>query len=252
MRQIRRTAGGLAGGLLLLLPVPVLAAEAQGNDQKPVQRPPAITAETAGRHSSRTVPVYNPPRRGTTARTLRVGGGTRGGLGMVQPTISVLAPNDLGATVHDQPTLFWYASRPLPDPVLFTLIAADAVTPSAVVRLNAPMKRGIYAINLADFGIRLERGKAYEWSVSVVADQRRRSHDVVAIGEIEFVPLQDRSGDDYLASAQEGLWYDSVMALSKLLDKEPTDRELRSHREALTQAVGLEVVAKFDRAIEVF
>ena len=252
MRHIRRSAGQLAGGLFLLLPFAALAAEHQGTEQKPVENRPAMTAENAKRQiTGFTAPTYNPPRRGMSAHTLRVGGGTRGP-GVVQPRISVLAPNHPGATSHDQPILFWYASTPLANPVLFTLIASDEATPTAVAQLNAPVKRGIYSINLADFGIRLEKGKTYEWSVAVVADHRRRSHDVVAMGEIEYVPLQNQSVEDYVTCAQQGMWYDAVMALSKLLDEQPTDIQLRSHRAALADAVGLELVSKFDRTVQMY
>jgi len=140
----------------------------------------------------------------------------------------------------------------LANEVLFTLIASDEATPTAVARLNAPMRRGIYAINLADLGIRLETGKTYEWSVAVVADHRRRSHDVVAMGEIEYVPPQERPVDDYVTCAQQGMWYDAVMALSKLLDEQPTDMQLRAHRAALADAVGLEMVSRFDRTVQVY
>jgi len=252
MRHIRRSAGQLAGGLLLLLPLSALAAEHQGTEQKPVENRPSVTAENAKRQITRlAAPTYNPPRRGMSAHTLRVGGGTRGP-GVVQPRISVLAPDHLGITRQDQPTLFWYASSPLANEVLFTLIASDEATPTAVARLHAPMRRGIYAINLADLGIRLETGKTYEWSVAVVADHRRRSHDVVAMGEIEYVPPQERPVDDYVTCAQQGMWYDAVMALSKLLDEQPTDMQLRAHRAALADAVGLEMVSRFDRTVQVY
>jgi hypothetical protein len=171
---------------------------------------------------------------------------------VVQPTISVLAPNDMGITVHNQPTLYWYSSGSLATTVLFTLIESDAAIPTVVARLEVPVKPGIHSIRLADFDTRLQPGKTYEWSVAIVANHLRRSHDVVATGEIEFVPPSDQSVNGYLEYAQRGLWYDAVMALSELLDARPTDAMLRSHRASLAEAVGLTVVATYDRNAETF
>ena len=264
MRYTPRTTGQLAGGLLLLLPLCALAAEIQitGPDQAHIR--PVVTTDSAGRlvvepslstkadHAAGfTSSAYNPPRRGTSARTLRVGGGTRG-QGVVQPTISVLAPNDMGITVHNQPTLYWYSSGSLATTVLFTLIESDAVVPTVVARLEVPMKAGIHPVRLADFGIRLEAGKTYEWSVAIVANHVRRSHDVVAMGEIEFVPVSDQPMNSYLDYAQRGLWYDAMMALSELLAARPTDVLLRLHRAALADAVGLNVVASYDRNVDTY
>lgn len=262
MRNTPRTTGQVAGGLLLLLPFCALAAEFQitGPDQahihpvattdsagRPVVEPPQST--NTDRAAGFTSPVYNPPRRGTSARTLRVGGGTRG-QGVVQPTVSVLAPNDMGITVHNQPTLYWYSSGSLATTVLFTLIESDAAIPTVVARLEVPTKPGIHSVRLADFGIRLEPGKTYEWSVAVVANHVRRSHDVVAMGEIEYVAVSDQQMNSYLDYARRGLWYDAVMALSELLAAKPTDILLRSHRAALADAVGLNVVATYDRNVD--
>jgi len=74
----------------------------------------------------------------------------------------------------------------------------------------------------------------------------------VAMGEIEYVPPQEQPVDDYVTCAQQGMWYDAVMALSKLLDEQPTDMQLRAHRAALADAVGLEMVSRFDRTVQVY
>ena len=257
-----QTTGTIVGGLLLLLPLYTMAAEIHGlGVNRDLNRPIATTDSTSRpdrepqtlRGTDRTAseltsPVYNPPRRGATAQTLRVGGGTRGPI--VQPTISVLAPNEHGVTTVNQPTLYWFSSGPLTTQVLFTLIKSDAVSPTLVARLEAPETQGIHPIRLADLGIRLEPGETYEWSVAVVGNHLRRSHDVVAMGEIEFVPAAlpiNQQAQGYLDYAQQGLWYDAVMALSDLLGTSPTNATLRSHRAALTDAVGLDLVATYDR-----
>jgi hypothetical protein len=72
------------------------------------------------------------------------------------------------------------------------------------------------------------------------------------MGEIEYVPLQEKSAVNYQTCAQQGLWYDAVMALSKLMDEQPTDMQLRTHRAALADAVGLELVSMFDRTVQMY
>ncbi len=260
-RTIRR-ATSLATGLLVLLPLHALAADPPNTwAERGMFRP--LTAADPAKKLDRelprptdadrvligtTAPIYIPPRRGTTVSTLRVSGGTRGNAGG-QPIISVLAPNGDGTTIHDQPTLYWYTSRPLVAPVLFTLIEVDAVAPTAVIRLVAPAEAGIHSIRLAELGTRLAPGTTYHWSVAVVTDATRRSHDLVATGAIEYIPGAAVAIDpahDYHAYAQQGLWYDAMTALSNRLSTDPTDEILHGHRATLLEAVGLGHVAGYD------
>lgn len=261
-RTIRR-ATTLATGLLVLLPLHALAADPPNTwAERGMFRPLIATdpAKKLDRELPRpadadrmligtTAPIYIPPRRGTTVSTLRVGGGTRGNAGG-QPIISVLAPNGDGTTIHDQPTLYWYTSRPLVAPVLFTLIEVNAVAPTAVIRLVTPLETGIHSIRLTELGTRLAPGKAYHWSVAVVNDAARRSHDIVATGAIEYSPdtaVAIDSAHDYHAYAQQGLWYDAVAALIDRLNRDPSDEVLQLHRAVLLDAVGLEHVVGYDR-----
>jgi hypothetical protein len=220
---------------------PVTLAESTKKIERDAPRPAdadRILVETSA-------PIYTPPRRGTSASTLRVGGGTRGNA-TVLPTISVLAPNGDGTTIHDRPTLYWYTSHPLAAPVLFTLIEVDAVSPTAVVRLAAPSEPGIYPIRFEELGIRLAPGTAYHWSIAVVTDAARRSHDIVATGAVEYAPGPEAAlgpDGDYRAYAREGLWYDAMAALFDRLNTDPSDETLRLHRAALLDAVGLGLVA---------
>ena len=255
--------GLFAGGILALLPLLAPAADPPATwAERGMVRPVAIadSAKKFERDTPRPADinrilvetsalVYTPPRRGTTASTLRVGGGSRG-TATILPTISVLAPNGNGTTIHDRPTLYWHTSHPLTTPVLFTLIAVDAVAPTAVVRLDAPLDPGIYSICFEELGIRLEPGVAYHWSIAVVTDVARRSHDIVATGAIEYVPASVTGREpegDYRTYAREGLWYDAIAALLDRLHTDPSDDILRLHRAALLDAVGLSLGSEIDR-----
>ena len=258
------TAGAVAGGLLLALPlyagtdIPMLKGEPRrtlvASANPPT--PPVIMREEPGlAERLLTSPVhtlYVPPRLGSVAPTLRMGGSTRGGAGL-QPAVAVLAPNYVGGTMWAQPILYWYAGGDVTTRVEFILIAHDAVKPLVSVTLPGPIRRGVHPIRLADYAVSLEPGTIYEWSIALVGDSRHRSHDVVAIGEIERVPAYKPLGfygqDRYLLSAAHGLWYDTVMELTDLLETAQAPATLRLHRAALAEEVGLSLVALYDRTI---
>src|SRR5262249_48313752 len=84
------------------------------------------------------MPTYKPPLRG--APEGRVGGGTRGGgtlsLGDQLPTLSVLAPNHTGLTIHEQPSLYWYLSGTTSYPVEVTLTLPRSPKPLFETRLS--------------------------------------------------------------------------------------------------------------------
>ena len=257
-------AGTVAGGLLLALPlyagtdIPVLKAEprctlvASANPPPP----PVIMREEPGSAerllTSPAHTLYMPPRRGCAAPALRMGGSTRGGAEL-QPAVAVLAPNHVGETMWAQPTLYWYAAGDVTTRVEFTLIAHNAVKPLVSVTLPGLIRRGVHPIRLADYAVSLEPGTIYEWSIALVGDGRHRSHDVVAIGEIERVPVDKPLGlhgqDGYLLNAAHGLWYDAVMAVTDLLETAQAPAMIRLHRAALAEEVGLSLVAVYDRTM---
>ena len=70
------------------------------------------------------VPIYKPRKQSMPKG--RVGGGIRGGDG---PALYVLAPDHVGFTKDEQPSLFWYLSKPTSLPLEFTLIDGRAVKP---------------------------------------------------------------------------------------------------------------------------
>ena len=188
--------------------------------------PPVAEAEASGRPGpesegpSRYVPR---PLFGTTAPEARLGGGTRGGPAV---GVQVLAPPSTGATVHGQPTLYWYAPHPMADPVEIALIDPDALDPLLEVRLPGGLPEGIHRISLAEHGVELIADRTYEWSVAVVHDPERRSADSFALATIvriappgsllarlQAAPVEARPR----LYADAGLWYDAMDAVHRLL-----------------------------------
>ena len=100
----------------------------------------------------RTKIVYKPPLRG--APVVRIDGGSRGS-GVSLVSLTVLAPDHTGLTVHEQPTLFWYQSLPEDVPFELTLLADNTIQPLLTVRLPNSRAAGIQRLNLAEHNVKL-------------------------------------------------------------------------------------------------
>ncbi len=199
------------------------------------------TAEAGGAFS------YKPPMRGAPAA--RIGGGTRG-IGDQTLELVVLAPDHTGLTTKEQPTLYWYVSKPVPSKLEVTLINDDDIDPELEEVVATPGTAGIQSIDLAKTGAKLKPDLEYRWFVSVVADPGQRSNDIVASGTIQRIKpegtLKDKiAGADDRALvrvyAEEGVWYDTIDTLSRLIEKSPDDAALKQQRAVLLEQVGLDV-----------
>ena len=243
-------------GLLFFLPLTGVA-----DDQKEKVTLPAgaerseKTAEPESKKSERVVsmPTYKPPLRGAPAG--RVGGGTRSP-GAAFLFLSALAPDHTGLTVQEQPSLYWYLSGLTTDPIEFTLIEDQAITPILETRIGPPSQPGIQRVRLGDYGVRLKPGIEYEWFVAVVVDRENRSKDLLAGGVIERVEpsaeLRARlaQAGKELAShiyAESGIWYEAMSAVSDIIDATPNDSQPRKQRASLVEQVGLPEVADYDK-----
>src|SRR4030042_2532768 len=71
-------------------------------------------------------PIYQPPLRGAPGG--RVGGGTRG-IGEELIALFALAPNHVALTVQEQPTLYWYLSKPATHAIALTIIVEKDTHP---------------------------------------------------------------------------------------------------------------------------
>jgi hypothetical protein len=96
----------------------------------------------------------------------------------------------------------------------------------------------------------------YKWAVSLVRDAAQRSYDVTTVGTIERIePPSELQRQLSQAStvtaarlyATEGLWYDTIAALSELIDTRPQDTRLRQQRATVLAQEGLTEAAAYDR-----
>jgi len=213
----------------------------QGWAQAPL--PPATNVAAAA-------PVYVPPMRG--APEARISGGTRGKTD-VPVKLDVIAPNDLGETVSDQPTLYWFNSLPVKNDVEITLVTDDTNKTVLDTTLPGPVAAGIHGFSLAGTNVRLDPQTVYQWSVTVKISSTEPSQDIVASGMIQRIAAPKPASQlpsDALAAvdfyARSGIWYDAIDTLSRQIAKNPGDGTLRSYRGALMTQVGLNDVAAFE------
>jgi hypothetical protein len=225
-----------------LAPV-ALAAEEAAPSKKAAGSTPRETPAGA----PQAILVYKPPLRGKPRA--RVGGGVRSPAGE-WPLLYVLVPEHTGQTISAQPSLFWYVDRTPPEgmPLMWTVFDDASVEPLIEAELPRPERPGIQRIDLARYGVRLEPGTEYEWTVALVVDPERRSNDIVAAGWIDRVePPPGLGGGEGLSGAriyaEHGLWYDALAAVSDAIRADPADARLRASREALLRQVGLGMLA---------
>ncbi|OGA70014.1 MAG: hypothetical protein A3G83_08835 [Betaproteobacteria bacterium RIFCSPLOWO2_12_FULL_68_20] len=205
----------------------------------------------AGGSSAGSAPVYTPPQRGAPSR--RVGGSSRGA-GDALPAVMILAPDHVGLTTSESPSLYWYLSKPTTVRVEVTLVDEKGETPLIEYAIEKADGPAVHRVDLAKHNIKLKPNVDYQWSISVVPNPSERSNDVMAGGVVKRVAVPDAvrrapgasKGELARLSASQGLWYDAIALYSELIEQSPKSAELRRQRAALLQQVGLKEIAEFD------
>lgn len=217
--------------------------------------PPGMTDQSAfaAKKKVRSAPFYKPPKRGAPGG--RVGGGTRGPQDAL-PSLIALAPNHVGLTTEEQPSLYWYISKATNHPFELTIIERQAVDPVLEIALPQPTQHGVQRIRLSDYDVRLAPYKEYHWFVALISDRENRSKDVLAGGRIERMPSSDSlithiaNADKVEAAniyAEAGFWYEAIAVVSEVINTASGNLELREIRAVLLDQVGLREVAAADR-----
>jgi hypothetical protein len=226
-------------GIILALPLQALS----GTTRPPAQPKPADK-------TVKTIPVYKPPLRGAPAG--RIGGGTRGISERESFSLQVLAPDHVGNTTQEQPCLYWFISKSTGYPIELTVTERKAVQPLLEKTLTAPGESGIQSACLGDYGVKLRKNVQYKWFVTLVIDPERRSKDIMAGGMLTVVEQPPSLVEKLKAAdknslpdiyAEEGLWYDAIDSVSKMLDASPGNNGLRKWRSSILEQVGLVEVA---------
>ena len=195
--------------------------------------------------------VYRDPFVG--APLMRVDGCTRG-VDDALLTLTVLAPEHVGLTIQEQPTLYWYQSRAANTRFELTILEGDRENALLEVRMESVPTDGIQKFRLSEHGIKLKVGIEYRWTVAMVIDAENRSRDVVASGVIKRVAapetlaprLAKNPQDAAFIYADEGIWYDSLTSLSDLIDQQPRAQKLHELRGIYFLQAGLKNAAEFE------
>ena len=190
---------------------------------------------------------YRPPSTG--APSVRLTGGSRGS-GDNSIAIDVLAPNDVGLTTQEQPSLFWYQSAASKAKFELTLVQENQIKPLVQVIREGNSKPGIQRLRLSEHGGKLAPGVEYQWVVALISDPENRSSDVVASGVIKRVEASAELKKSIAAAtpaglpgvyAEAGVWYDALSVLSDRIEVEPENQTLLESRADLLRQAGLKV-----------
>ncbi len=189
--------------------------------------------------------VYTPPLRGAPAGGARIAAAVRGERAD-NPSLVVLAPNDVGAVSEPQPVLYWYISRPTTCRLEFTLNDEMHGLTLVDAHLPCPAHAGIQAVKLSDFKAQLSPGVVYKWFVTLEVDPSQPSKDVYSGGNIMYLkPPPDLEKSVQAAGvtgaaqiyAAQGFWYNAFRAASVRGEK-GEDIVLRQERISLLKQVG--------------
>lgn len=195
---------------------------------------------------------YVPPTVG--APEVRVSGGTRGLTG-ADFTIEAIAPQHLGLTHIATPTLYWYQSAAVAEPVELVVLEDSAEVPLMQATLEAGTAQGFNRVTLSDFGAALQPASDHQWSVAVLMDKEQPSLDPVSIAGIRLTTLDAALVAELDAAtplrrallyARHGLFYESMHALSMLIAENPADHSFHELRAALLRSVELYGPAEYD------
>ncbi len=223
----------LATGTLSVLLMQLVAASALPQQWSSGNR--VLSSISSPAQALDTVIRYTPPNRGTPRSTQ--GTGSRGCPDGKPVGLSLLVPKDhTGLTVSGRPTFFWNISEVPTASLEFALVQPGVAKPLFVKQVKAD-KAGVVKVELPADMPELVPGQKYQWSVSLVCNQQRRSGDVFAQAAIERAPIspemaaklagaktdQERAG----LYAQGGYWFDALTLLYKnyTISKDNADRE---------------------------
>lgn len=167
------------------------------------------------------------------------------------PNLFVLAPDHLGLTIHEQPTLYWYITQSANQPIDMLMTEDETQRVVLDVRLLPPLAAGFHDLNLMDYDVQLIKNVAYQWVATIRAPTlTTKVTSSGSIMRVELPPaLANVSGHELRSSqapklyAQAGLWYDALSALSELIQSQPQDVSFLQQRSALLNQVGLTEVA---------
>ncbi len=165
------------------------------------------------------------------------------------PSIYVIAPDHVGLTSQEYPVLYWCLTGETQYPLDVMISEEENLNILLDVRLLPPMNEGIHELRLEDYGISLQPGVSYRWTVRLVASQS--PVNLTASGVIQRKDSPNLNASTFASSlpyspegyAQKGLWYDAFSAVSQLLLDNPSNTDYTRQRDSLLSQVGLQNIS---------
>lgn len=246
----------IAVAILSLLGAPSAPALADNAAAAPVAAPAAkpvfrIRSDAAQTSPSDPLPVYVPPRRGAPKDVAAAA--TRSGLG---PRLKILAPDHVGLTVSERPTLYIYAQGPGTLQVQVSPSGPETGAKAIVAgRVELSSDRPVIrAVELGSAGGNLAIGTVYRIAAtvfdrggavrSVDSAQIERIAEPIELGVMTAGATPMSRANAY---ASAGVWFDAIDAVSRAIDAATTTALARRGRAGLLDQAGLAEISGYDR-----
>ncbi|MEH2421858.1 MAG: DUF928 domain-containing protein [Nostoc sp.] len=190
------------------------------------------------------------------------GGAKRGGCPLTKPDLTALVaftkqPNSVinvwGKTTVERPSWFFYVpyTKNLPYEVEFVLQDQDS---NDIYRkaIALPDKAGVIRVSLPTTAPALTLDKQYRWFFTIDCDKQKDSPPTFVNGVIKRVELNPAAVKElqtaeplkrYAIYAQNGIWYEALMTLAQLRQKNPQDAALQAEWQNLLSSIGLKDIA---------
>lgn len=173
--------------------------------------------------------VFVPPVDGAPAE--RIGAGTRGSNARGE-RLKLIVPLGGGITKSPSPVLYWWIASPYKGKLEFKLDRDGADAPLLDSAEDVSLEAGLNTLSLGDFGVRLQEGDIYRWSLTLANGDPKAE----ATSYVEFRNTKVASHDSSAKNAKElanaGLWYDAFAVVAG-------EDKLKGARDALLKQVGI-------------
>ncbi len=168
--------------------------------------------------------------------------GTAGAIRSSIPPVVVLAPEDGGRTVSENPTFYWYLSSNSPYKTIFQI--KDGTSGETVLKVDGEsIKKGLYKFTLP--ATTLKSGKVYTWQLSF--NKKGSSSGFSTINQVLLVNAEPEMRKAMSAANTElekakvysnyGYWYDALDSYNKWLEFKPSDTAALQERNSIVSEV---------------
>lgn len=191
--------------------------------------------------------AFRPPNRGAPLTT--AGGATRGTcFAPDRLLVSLMPKQQLGLTLAERPTFFWYIPATTARRADFLLLGDNDSQIVYEGSLSLPETPGIISFTLPADAPALQVGKSYHWFLTIACNPtgangnpsvegwvERVKPDTALAQSLKKATLKDRPA----LYARAGIWHDALKSLAELRRTAPKAPQTQSSWAELLRSVGL-------------